>query len=77
MCFELLGFDVILDQNFKPYVLEVNHASSFNTDTKLDLDVKTEMIHSCIDILSMDIQKRNEMIAEMKKIQMERILSRN
>lgn len=55
MCFEILGFDVILDENLKPYVLEVNHAPSFNTDTKLDFDVKTEMLNSAFDILSMDL----------------------
>lgn len=62
MCFEILGFDVILDQNLKPYVLEVNHAPSFNTDTELDFNVKNELIHSLIDILSVNIQQRNEKI---------------
>jgi len=39
MCFEILGFDVILDSRRKadgqpiPYLLEVNHAPSFNSDT--------------------------------------------
>ena len=55
MCFELLGFDVILDHNLKPYVLEVNHAPSFNTDTDLDFKVKNEMINSLIDILSINL----------------------
>jgi tubulin polyglutamylase TTLL6/13 len=36
MCFELLGFDVILDSNLKPFLLEVNHAPSFATDSPLD-----------------------------------------
>jgi tubulin polyglutamylase TTLL6/13 len=30
MCFEILGFDIIIDDEFKPYLLEVNHAPSFN-----------------------------------------------
>ena len=40
MCFELLGFDIIIDKHFKPYLLEVNHAPSFNTDTPLDFFIK-------------------------------------
>jgi len=40
MCFELLGFDIILDKQLKPYLLEVNHAPSFNTDTPLDFLIK-------------------------------------
>lgn len=33
MCFEILGFDMIIDSNLKVWVLEVNMAPSFNTDT--------------------------------------------
>lgn len=60
MGFEMLGFDIMLDEDLKPYVLEVNHAPSFNTDTKVDYDIKTEMINSLIDILSFSLDKRNE-----------------
>ena len=40
MCFELLGFDVILDSKMRPWLLEVNHAPSFATDSPLDYKVK-------------------------------------
>lgn len=44
MCFEILGMDVILDSNFKPYLLEVNHTPSFTTDTPLDSLIKKNVI---------------------------------
>jgi tubulin polyglutamylase TTLL6/13 len=44
MCFELLGFDIILDKHLKPYLLEVNHAPSFNTDTPLDFLIKKQLL---------------------------------
>jgi tubulin polyglutamylase TTLL6/13 len=40
MCFEILGFDIILDAKGKPYLLEVNHAPSFACDFKIDHDIK-------------------------------------
>jgi tubulin polyglutamylase TTLL6/13 len=44
MCFEILGFDVLIDQNTKPWLLEVNQAPSFQTDSELDLQVKRQVI---------------------------------
>jgi tubulin polyglutamylase TTLL6/13 len=40
MCFEILGFDVLIDKKGAPWLLEVNHAPSFNCDTALDASVK-------------------------------------
>ena len=36
MCFEILGFDILIDSKGFPWLLEVNHAPSFNCDTALD-----------------------------------------
>ena len=35
-CFEVLGFDVMLDHMYKPILIEVNHSPSFNCGTYLD-----------------------------------------
>jgi tubulin polyglutamylase TTLL6/13 len=40
----LLGFDIILTDDMKPLLLEVNHTPSFNVDTELDKQVKTNLI---------------------------------
>ncbi len=40
MCFEVLGFDVMLDSTLHPIILEVNYTPSFTTDTPLDLQIK-------------------------------------
>ena len=44
MCFEVFGFDILLDENCKPWLLEVNHTPSFETDTPLDQNIKHNLI---------------------------------
>lgn len=39
-----LRFDVLLDTNLKPWLLEVNHTPSFVTDTPLDFQIKKNLI---------------------------------
>lgn len=52
-CFELLGFDVILDANLKPWILEVNSSPALSVDTELDAEVKTALINDTIDLLGL------------------------
>lgn len=60
MCFHILGFDVMLDNKCKPYLLEVNHSPSFTTDTKLDEKVKGTVIRDALQILGLT-KKRKQM----------------
>nr|XP_015205808.1 PREDICTED: tubulin polyglutamylase TTLL5 [Lepisosteus oculatus]XP_015205809.1 PREDICTED: tubulin polyglutamylase TTLL5 [Lepisosteus oculatus] len=43
-CFELYGFDVLIDTNLKPWLLEVNLSPSLACDAPLDLKIKASMI---------------------------------
>ena len=38
--FEIYVYDIMLDENYKPYLLEINHAPSFATDSPLDEKIK-------------------------------------
>lgn len=51
MCFEILGFDIMFDSELKPYLIEVNHAPSFNTDSKLDLLIKKNVLTDTFSML--------------------------
>lgn len=43
-CFEILGFDVLIDENLRPWLLEINLSPSLNTDSNLDLTIKGAML---------------------------------
>jgi len=54
MCFEILGFDILLDSQLKPWLLEVNHSPSFTTDSPFDHKVKRELVFDTFKLLHMD-----------------------
>ena len=39
-CFELLGFDIILDNDFNPWLLEVNSLPSLSSSSPFDKQIK-------------------------------------
>lgn len=49
-CYEVLGFDVLIDSNLKPWLMEVNMSPSMNSDSPLDIKIKGNMI---ADLLTM------------------------
>lgn len=66
-CFEILGFDVILDRKCKPWLLEVNHSPSFHTDSKLDSQIKTALISDTLKLLDIKTVDRKKCIEEDRK----------
>lgn len=54
-CFQILGFDIMLDKKLKPWLLEVNETPSFNDDTDVDKQIKTGLIEDTLRLL--DIRK--------------------
>ena len=53
-CFELYGFDIIFDDSFKVYVIEVNASPSMTANTKEDMDLKVELLSSAFDVLDLE-----------------------
>ncbi|KAL2099422.1 hypothetical protein ACEWY4_005902 [Coilia grayii] len=50
-CFELYGFDVLIDTNLKPWLLEVNLSPSLACDSPLDLKIKASMIADMFSLI--------------------------
>jgi tubulin polyglutamylase TTLL9 len=48
------GYDIIIDENLKPWLLEVNASPSLTANTREDYLLKTEMLHGMLDIVDME-----------------------
>ncbi|XP_005105217.1 tubulin polyglutamylase TTLL4 isoform X2 [Aplysia californica] len=49
-CHELFGFDILLDENLKPWILEVNISPSLHSNSQLDINIKGGMIKDLMNI---------------------------
>ena len=50
-CFELYGFDILIDDNLNCWLMEVNLSPNLHFDAPIDLKIKGEMIAEIFDII--------------------------
>lgn len=53
VCFEILGFDILLDRRLRPWLLEVNRSPSFGTDEKIDMDTKSMLLLDTFKLINL------------------------
>lgn len=75
MCFQILGFDIMIDRNFKPWLIEVNQSPSFATDSPLDHEVKKQVLRDAFKLLNINQERRHKFIKMKQKQMAERILT--
>ncbi|CAF1277351.1 unnamed protein product [Rotaria sp. Silwood1] len=85
-CFEVYGFDILIDDELKPWVLEVNLSPSLGCDAPIDLKIKTHMICDLLNLTSMPCQdpaiysnkqrqQKNESISQSDQLKRRRPIS--
>jgi tubulin polyglutamylase TTLL6/13 len=75
MCFEVLGFDVMLDAELRPVLLEVNYTPSFTTDTPLDLQIKQHLLRDTLVLMNLSNRAKHDTLSTKKREMMERTLT--
>ncbi|XP_052793542.1 tubulin polyglutamylase ttll6-like isoform X34 [Mya arenaria] len=75
-CFEILGFDVMLDRKLRPYVIEVNHSPSFGTDSELDREIKGALIFDTLQLVNFGACDRRKCIEEERRRIKDRLLGK-
>lgn len=76
MWFEVLGFDIYIDRKAKPWLIEVNLAPSFATDSNLDDELKRGVITDAFRLLGMSHKERIRKINKKKEDMQKRIVER-
>lgn len=75
MCFQILGFDFLIDKYFKPYLLEVNCSPSFSTDSSLDYKIKKSVVSDAFKLLNFDYDKKQEWIKTNEEEIQQRVMT--
>ncbi|XP_060058232.1 tubulin polyglutamylase TTLL7 isoform X5 [Erinaceus europaeus] len=77
VCFEVLGFDILLDRKLKPWLLEINRAPSFGTDQKIDYDVKRGVLLNALKLLNIRTSDKRKNLAKQKAEAQKRLYGQN
>ncbi|KAJ0070186.1 hypothetical protein NL108_002508 [Boleophthalmus pectinirostris] len=60
-CHELFGFDIMLDEKLKPWILEVNISPSLHSNSALDIAIKGQMIRDLLNLAGFHIPQKEVM----------------
>ena len=50
-CYELFGFDIMIDSNLKPWLIEINGPPALSVDSDIDIKVKYPLVRDMINTL--------------------------
>ena len=53
-CFELYGYDILLDSNLKPWLIETNASPSLTASNQEDNDLKNRLLDDMLNVIDME-----------------------
>ena len=67
-CFELYGFDILIDSHLKPWILEANLSPSLATDSPLDYSIKTNLMTDTFNLIGIKkMDRRRDNVNKIKQ----------
>ncbi|KAL8567949.1 hypothetical protein ACOMHN_029124 [Nucella lapillus] len=57
---ELFGFDILLDDQLRPFILEVNISPSLHSNSQLDINIKGQMIKDMMNLAGFRVPDKND-----------------
>ena len=74
LCFQILGFDIMIDHNLRPFLIEINQMPSFATDSWLDQKVKRGLLVDCMKCLCLSMKRKRKYQKEKRARMTERLM---
>ena len=63
----MLGYDILIDTDLKPWLMEVNLSPSLATDTPLDLKIKSAVFLDTMNLISIKkVDRRRDNLNHLK-----------
>lgn len=72
-CFEVFGFDIMLDSKLRAWLIEVNTGPSLSAPSKMDLHIKHKMVANLFNLVGIVPYDRAHFAEAEKRRRMERI----
>ena len=73
-CFEVYGFDVLIDRDFKPWLLEVNVAPSLSSSSPFDKQVKSILLSDSLHLSGFKVFDRKQILVSKKMERQQRLI---
>lgn len=66
-CFEIFGYDILIDSDLKPWLLEVNLSPSLACESPLDVTIKANLIADALNLLGVKrFDRKKESLNKIK-----------
>ena len=74
MCFETYGFDILLDSELKPWLLEVNVCPSLSSSSPLDKKIKTSLMCDVFNMVGIVPFNRKKLEKDNENLRVSRLM---